>query len=607
MLGQTRIDSLALRLDSLAMGMRGLDDELELTVSNLPLREFIRNIANATSLNISLEDNLTQTVTNNFTGVSAKDVLLFLCKYYELELEFTGNIIAIRKYSPPPVAYYPRKLKIGYDSITTNINLDLKRDSLRLVTMQITRITGRNVIHSPEVEDRIVSCYLQDLELTNALDKLALSNNLVLEKKDDIYIFKEDINASQQSGTGRKPQRPQANEGLLTFTAYDTEHIDVYAHDVPMEDVIEQISKDLNINYFILNEISGNTNLNMVNVTYDEMVESILNGSSYTFTRLNGIYVIGERVKEGLRETKVLQLQFRSIKDVVAVIPENLKTDVNIIEFAEQNSIILSGSSPGIKELENFITEIDKTIPLIIIEVMIINNQTGYTISTGISAGISEEPVASSGQLFPAIDFTLSSESINKLINSFNGFGATNLGRVNESFYISLKAMEEAGIIKVRSTPKLSTLNGHEASLVISNTEYYLEERSDFIVNQSTSQKTTHTYKSVTADFKLTILPIVAGDDHVTLDILVEQSDFTDRISKQAPPGQVTRSFTSLIRVRNDEMVLLGGLEEKSMKDTGSGIPILSRIPVLKWIFSSKTKEDKENKLNIFIKPTIIY
>ena len=77
-------------------------------------------------------------------------------------------------------------------------------------------------------------------------------------------------------------------------------------------------------------------------------------------------------------------------------------------------------------------------------------------------------------------------------------------------------------------------------------------------------------------------------------------------ISQFAPPGTVTRKFESLIRVRNQEMIILGGLEEKSSREASSGTPLLSRIPILKWIFSSRTKETGDSKLNIFIRPTII-
>ena len=121
------------------------------------------------------------------------------------------------------------------------------------------------------------------------------------------------------------------------------------------------------------------------------------------------------------------------------------------------------------------------------------------------------------------------------------------------------------------------------------------------------SSQTTTTYKPVEAEFKLEIRPIVAGNREVTLDILVEQSDFSERIEKNAPPGKVTRKFESLIRVKDMEMVLLGGLEEANEQDLRTGLPLISRIPIISWFTSSRSKSKSKSKLNIFIKPTIIY
>jgi type IV pilus assembly protein PilQ len=54
-------------------------------------------------------------------------------------------------------------------------------------------------------------------------------------------------------------------------------------------------------------------------------------------------------------------------------------------------------------------------------------------------------------------------------------------------------------------------------------------------------------------------------------------------------------------------MVLLGGLEERKKENSGSGIPLLSRIPVLKWIFGKRTKKVENKKLHIFIRPHVTY
>ncbi|HEX8577557.1 MAG TPA: hypothetical protein VF677_14820, partial [Flavobacterium sp.] len=74
-----------------------------------------------------------------------------------------------------------------------------------------------------------------------------------------------------------------------------------------------------------------------------------------------------------------------------------------------------------------------------------------------------------------------------------------------------------------------------------------------------------------------------------------------------APPGINSREFTSIIRVKNEDIVVLGGLEEKVRNDSGTGVPLLSRIPVIKWLFSSRKREDTKKKLSVLIKPTVIY
>ncbi len=126
-------------------------------------------------------------------------------------------------------------------------------------------------------------------------------------------------------------------------------------------------------------------------------------------------------------------------------------------------------------------------------------------------------------------------------------------------------------------------------------------------MNANTNVLQTQQYKPVNADLSLVINPQVSGDEQITMTINVKQSSFTERISSTAPPGTINRDFQSLIRVKNGEMIMLGGLEENSASSSGSGLPLISRIPVLKWIFGNRTKSKSENKLTIFIKPTIIY
>jgi type IV pilus assembly protein PilQ len=91
------------------------------------------------------------------------------------------------------------------------------------------------------------------------------------------------------------------------------------------------------------------------------------------------------------------------------------------------------------------------------------------------------------------------------------------------------------------------------------------------------------------------------------LDIFVLQSSFGARISDDAPPDISSREFSSIIRVKDQDIVVLGGLEEQMTNNSGSGVPFLARIPIIKWLFSKRKREAKKAKLTVLIKPTIIY
>jgi type IV pilus assembly protein PilQ len=103
------------------------------------------------------------------------------------------------------------------------------------------------------------------------------------------------------------------------------------------------------------------------------------------------------------------------------------------------------------------------------------------------------------------------------------------------------------------------------------------------------------------------IKPFVSGDEQVTLNINIDISDFLTSSIENAPPPSASSKFESIIRVKNEEMIVLGGIERTEKSDEGSGVPFLSRIPVLKWLFSSRTRVNSKTVSVVFIKPTIIY
>ncbi|MEX0313979.1 MAG: type II secretion system protein GspD, partial [Allomuricauda sp.] len=293
---------------------------------------------------------------------------------------------------------------------------------------------------------------------------------------------------------------------------------------------------------------------------------------------------------------------------IVKILPDDVVAELDIKIDFELNSFLISGPAANINRFKKFIKQIDKPVPVVLIEVMLIEVTKSATVETGISWGIGDDPVETKGGIFPETDLTLGAKTVNKIIGGFDGFGSFNIGRVVPEFFATIKAMEANGNIKIKSTPKLSTLNGHRANLSIGETTYYVVTSQNFFGSQIPTASEIRNFQPIDAELAVSIKPLVSGNGQVTLDINVIQSDFSaERIDEDAPPGLTSREFSSIIRMQNQDLAILGGLEEKVKNDTGSGVPFLARIPIIKWLFSKRKREDRKQKLTILIKPTVIY
>ncbi|HWY11621.1 MAG TPA: hypothetical protein VN026_09865 [Bacteroidia bacterium] len=599
---QDRFDMLEEKLDQLAKSYPGLNDKVELSVSTVSIQEFIRAISTNNNFNVNVDPTLDIKITDNFKNVTAKEIFMFLCKKYDLDITFVGPIMSVSKYLTPVKLAVKKNLNIKYESGADLLSFDLSNDTLSNVTREITKQSDKNIIYSPELSGKLVSGFMQNAPFSSAIEKLAIMNDLKIRVTPDNFYVLEKKKTPQDIN---KPNLGSGNDIIIKDGLITAE-----AQNAPILDLVNSISKDLNKDYFFFSDLKGNATVKIKDATYDDFLRLLFNGTDFTFKKEGEIYLFGDRNLEGLRQSKVITLKNRTIDKIMGFIPAELVKGIDIKVFEDLNGIIVSGSQPRINELEAFLKKIDLVVPLVYIEVIIADVRKSNTLSAGISAGIGAKPAnPTTGAVLPQVDLSLNSATINNLISGINGLGIINLGNVTPNFYVTLKAMEEQGVLKVHSTPKIATLNGHEAKLSIGNTEYYLEVQNQIVNTTSIQQNLLQSqqYKPIKADLSVTIHPQVSGDEQITMTINVNQSTFTERISTTAPPGSINRNFESLVRVKNGEMIMLGGLEENTISHSGKGLPGISRIPFLRWIFGNRTKAKSENKLTIFIKPTIIY
>jgi type IV pilus assembly protein PilQ len=673
-----RIQKLATKLDSLSVTISGLNEKVDFSLSDTELPIFIKAIAKDNKLNVSINPSLQQIrVSQNFTDATVKNVLIHLCKEYNLTIDVLGTILSIKKYTIPFVS---RNIQAKYNKEADLFSVDLQKDTLFIAFKKITDITGKNLVFAPGIGNQKISSYIKDKPFKSAIDKIAFANNLSVTKtKDNYYLFESATNPNQKGITDTKRQKPaRYRNSNFYFKVQDSikQILDVDFENIAIASIIKDIGLDLGINMFTSAPLTsvGNATVKANNITYAVLLTKILENTKFSYKKINNIYYFGAEEQSSLLGAVVVPLLHRSIEimsapiqsntggvnsnqsvgnsntgynnsnqnnnnnnnnnnrsysnstnnngannrstfqnfskqseAILGLIPKKITEGLEITTDVEQNAFIVHGNAQKIEVFKSFLKKIDKAVPVILIEVMIIEVTNSNSVTTGLELGIGEAPTTNKGGLFPSADITLGAASLNKIIGGFNGFGSLNIGKVMPNFYAKIQALETNGNLKIRSTPKLSTLNGHQATLTRGETTYYAVTRRDVIGSQNPQTTEIKNYFPIDANLSIGIRPMVSGDDNITLSINVTQSDFNgDRIDPEAPPGMNSREFTSTIRVKDKDVIILGGIEESVSNNSGSGVPFLARIPIIKYLFSKRVRTASKSKLSVLIKPTII-
>lgn len=629
---EERMDVLEKKLVGLSAFVPGLKQKVQAGLSGVSIQEFLRAMAQSNQLNINVDPMLNIKVSSNVTNENALNLLLFLAKNYDLEINVIGSIITVAPYNPPVVkpVYTPKDIPVKYNEASGSLSMELNNDSLVQVARKISRLSGRNIVVPFALNGKVVTGFFNEAPFETALEKLAFANELKLTKTNDqVFVFQplaegEElyINADQKTGVrktfrqfaGGNPDPGNPGGGVQGTAAPGGFNIDkkgkllsINAINTPILDLVKSAAAETGASYFLYSDLKGNLSTRVDNIGFDEFLTAMFNGTEYTYKLDNGVYLIGDRKLEGLRRNKVLQLQYRSVDTVMMMIPAELKKGLEIKEFKEQNTLLLSGASPQIAEIEAYIKELDKLVPMVLIEVTLLDVRKGHTVKTGITAGIADSTVRTQGQVLSGLDMTLGAGSVNDLLGRIGTNSVFNIGRVTPNFYMKLSALEANNNAEIRQVPKLATLNGHTANLSIGTTRYYVTKTQNVFSAVNTQTVFTEQFNKVDANLSVKISPVVSGDDQVTLKIGVEISDFIGTPPANAPPPTSTSKFESIIRAHNEDMIVLGGMERTEKSEAGSGVPLLSRIPVLKWLFSSRERTRSKVVTLVFIKPTIIY
>jgi general secretion pathway protein D len=168
-----------------------------------------------------------------------------------------------------------------------------------------------------------------------------------------------------------------------------------------------------------------------------------------------------------------------------------------------------------------------------------------------------------------------------------------------------LHALQTDGDVNVLSTPNILTMDNQKAEIMVGQNVPFITGQTQNATTGSQSLFNTVTRQDV--GIKLSITPQIASSDNVRLEVNQEISDvIASTLTNVAGPTTSKRSAITAVVVKDRQTMVIGGLIRDNVTSSTSKVPFLGDIPLLGWLFKSKTTSIDKTNLMIFITPYII-
>lgn len=184
----------------------------------------------------------------------------------------------------------------------------------------------------------------------------------------------------------------------------------------------------------------------------------------------------------------------------------------------------------------------------------------------------------------------------------------------------NLKMLQQFGKTKVLSSPKIMAMNNQSAMLKVVNNQVYftvdVNREAGTTTNPATTtiQTTVHT---VPVGFMMNMTPFISDDGKISINIRPTLSRIVDYVNDPNPdlaaqnitsqiPVVQEREMDSVLKLRNRQTAIIGGLIQDTHDNQKQGVPFLSAIPWLGDLFTYRDDTVKKTELIIFIRPIIV-
>jgi len=277
-----------------------------------------------------------------------------------------------------------------------------------------------------------------------------------------------------------------------------------------------------------------------------------------------------------------------------------------------EDLLVATGTEADLRQIFNAIDERYNSGPLIEIQAAVTENSTNEDFERGVTQIASDKPIFQDAQgttFLNALGGSFPASSNPTVTGSGLG-GAFQLGLLDSSFNLNaaIQILSKEGLVDVVSQPSIVTRNGVTA--VVDSTE-----KVPFLDIQTLSLTGAATFKIGFNDIgvKLRVTPFLVGVDTIHLVISVEVSRFgqdfvigTDGNNQPIiSPSLSTRTANTEVYVKSGQSVVIGGLRLTQKNTVENKIPFLGDLPLLGWLFSSKSTGESKTNVTFMITPVL--
>jgi type IV pilus assembly protein PilQ len=401
--------------------------------------------------------------------------------------------------------------------------------------------------------------------------------------------------------------------------------------------VLRGFSEISGLNMVIDPDVQGTVDIILNEVPWDQALDVLLRGNQLDYT-VDGTIVRIAKVdtlrKEqdsrqalaksaadaGTLAVRTFSLSYARASAAAPLVKKAALSPRGDVQIDDRTNTLIITDLPGkLDTVSALLSTIDRAEPQVEVEARIVQTTRDFARAVGIQWGLNGRVMpdvgnttslafpnqgtlggrlGSQGSTDPRASATEQTSTAVKMgVPDANSAIGLALGAVNGAFNldIALSALERTGKGRVLSTPRLTTQNNIEAEVA---------QGIQIPIQTVANNTVTVSFKDAVLVLKVT--PQITAANTVIMKITIENAtpDFSRQVNG-IPPIDTQRANTQ-VQINDGSTTVIGGIFVSQEQSSNDRTPVLSRVPLLGWLFKRDRVEDSSRELLIFITPRIL-